>query len=559
MSFELPESLSGVSSEELSNLLDDAKNKFNELYESEDISNEALEAMEELANAIETVVSEQNRRVEAASKRAELSAKAAVIAEVVEEAAVEEAEEVTEESVEESVVEASTDLSDDEPSTEEVAVEASVEDDQESTITNPGAEEGAIVAANKPTSIAIPERGPSVMIAAAVDVPQFYVGQRLDPKTLADAIHNKARMLSDSRGMQTVYPVATIERPFGEGYDLEGLDQASTWDRITEMAAPGALTAAGGWCAPSQIVYDLFEVECESELLYTLPTFRVTRGGIRWPVFEPHDETFDPGFVWTEANDEAAATGTTPTKACVRISCPTFTECRLDAVGLCITAGNLIDRAYPEQVRWYINRAIRAYERNNAIRKLTLVLADTAAVTVPASFGAASSIVASLLLQATDYRQLHGLCYNTMLDVTAPSWVTDLVKADVARQEGVFTGEGSLPSDQMVNAWFQAAGLNLKYIDNWQEFTHPATAWPSTVDFLVTYPGSYVEFNQGRLDVGVIRDSVLNSQNDYTATWFEEFYCVGRRGPQGRIVTVPVCADGTVGGRNGTTAAFVCA
>jgi hypothetical protein len=202
---------------------------------------------------------------------------------------------------------------------------------------------------------------------------------------------------------------------------------------------------------------------------------------------------------------------------------------------------------------------MRAYERNNAIRKLNLVLADTAPVSVPDSFAAASSIVASLLLQATDYRQLHGLCYNETLDVVAPSWVTDLIKADDARQQGVFTGEGSLPSDQTVNAWFRAAGLNLRYIDNWQEFTHPATAWPGDVDFLISYPGAYVEFNQGRLDLGVIRDSVLNATNDYTAVWFEEFYCVGRRGPQGRLVTVPVCADGTVGGRNITDAAFVCA
>lgn len=564
----LPEDLSAISGEDLQGHLETAKAQFNELFESEDISNEALEAMETLANGIEGMVAEQNRRVAAATKRTELASKAAASA-AVEEATEAAVEEVVEAAVNDGGKKDDDDADGDDENSEddteedgdaevEAAVET-VETEVEETIIETTDSEEGLVAANKPASVAIPERGPSVVIAAAVDVPQYYVGQRLDPSGLADALHNKARMLSDSRGMQTVYPVATIERPFGEGYDLEGLDQAATWDRIAEMSAPGALTAAGGWCAPSQIVYDLFEVECDSELLFTLPTFRVTRGGIRWPVFVPHDETFDPGFVWTEANDIAATSGS-PTKPCVRISCPTFTECRLDAVGLCITAGNLIDRAYPEQVRWYINRAMRAYERNNAIRKLNLVLADTAPVSAEASFGAASSIVASLLLQATDYRQLHGLCYNETLDVVAPSWVTDLVKADVARQQGVFTGEGSLPSDQTVNAWFRAAGLNLRYIDNWQEFTHPATAWPGDVDVLISYPGSYVEFNQGRLDLGVIRDSVLNATNDYTAVWFEEFYCVGRRGPQGRLVTIPVCPNGTVGGRNTDSAAtFDCA
>lgn len=544
--FSLPEDLNSLSAEDLHGLLETAKTQFTTLYESEDISNEVLEAMEELANAIEDIVTEQDRRVSAAAKRTELASKASTTAAVVEvEVEVEEAavEEETLLEVEEEVIEAAS---------EEIVAEE-VEPLTESTDSKEG-----LVAANKPnTKISIPERAPAVVIAAAVDVPQFYVGQRLDPVTLADAIHNKARMLSDSRGNQTVYPVATIERPFGEGYDLEGLDQAATWDAIAEGTTSNALVAAGGWCAPSQIVYDLFEVECTSEALFTLPTFRVTRGGIRWPVFIPHDETFNPGFVWTEA-DDIAATGGSPTKPCVRIPCPTFTECRLDATGLCITAGNLIDRAYPEQVRWFINRAMRAYERNNAIRKLNLVLADTVPVTLAATFGAASAVVAGLLLQVNDYRQVNGLCCGERLELTVPCWLSDIIKADLARQQGTLNC-CSLPSDSEVAGWFGAIGLTLKYIDNWQEFAvHPALTWPATVQVLITYPGSYVEFNAGRLDLGVIRDSVLNATNDYTAVWFEEFYCVGRRGPQGRLVTIPVCPTGEIGGRNPSSGEVVC-
>lgn len=548
-SFQLPEGgLTELSAEELQGLIESGQAEFSALYDSDDLSNPTLEAMQKLADGIEAVVNEQASR-----KRAALSAQveAAGTDEVVELAA-----EVTEDASDaqdEEVVELAIDVETEEVETEEV-VELAEESDDVVTASVDTLKESTPMKTNP--QVAVPER-PSVVIAAAVDVPQFYVGQRLDPTSLADAIHNKARMLSDSRGNQTVYPVATIERPFGEMYDLEGLDQASMWDAISAGTAPAALTAAGGWCAPSEIVYDLFETECASENLFTLPTFRVTRGGVRWPVFAPHDEAFNPGFVWTEAND-IAATGGSPTKPCVRIPCPTFTECRLDAVGLCITAGNLIDRAYPEQVRWFLNRAMRAYERNNAIRKLNLVLADTAPAVLAATFGAASAVVAGLLLQATDYRQLHGLCFNETLDVVAPSWLTEIIKADVARQEGVFTGEGSLPTDAAVGAWFAAANLNLRYIDNWQEFTHPALTWPTSVQVLITYPGSYVEFNGGRLDLGVIRDSVLNSTNDYTAVWLEEFYCVGRRGPQGRLITIPLCPTGEVGGRNPSTGEVVC-
>src|SRR6266498_3520768 len=317
-SFNLPGDMSELSAEDIQGLLETARAEFSALYESDDVSNDALEEMQRLADGIESVVGEQNTRL-AAAKRVELAAQVSATEEVVEE--VELSEEVIEAASEEVEV------------VEPVAVSAPEE-------------EVTIVAAAKPSvSVAIPESTvPNVVIAAAVDVPQFYVGQRLDPSTLADALHNKARMLSDSRGNQTVYPVATIERPFGQGYDLEGLDQSATWDAISAGTKPNALVASGGWCAPSQTVYDLFEVECTSDQLYTLPTFKVTRGGIRWPVFEAHDESFDPGFVWTEAND-IAATGGSPTKPCIRIPCPTFTECRLDATGLCITAGNLMDRA----------------------------------------------------------------------------------------------------------------------------------------------------------------------------------------------------------------------
>lgn len=558
-SFILPGDLSELSAEDIQGLIETARAEFSAIYESDDVSNEALEELQRLADGIESVVGEQNTRL-AAAKRVELAAQVAststpVAEEVTEVEATEEfaaKADAVEGSPEEEAAETPEEEAK-EKKAEKKAAPVFAADDVETPIEVLDPQE-VVVAASKPVpSVAIPEATtPNVVIAAAVDVPQFYVGQRLDPSSLADAIHNKARMLSDSRGNQTVYPVATIERPFGQGYDLEGLDQSATWDAIAKGSAPSALTASGGWCAPSQLVYDLFEVECTSDNLFTLPTFKVTRGGIRWPVFTAHDETLNPGFVWTEANDIAAVTGN-PTKPCVTIPCPTFTECRLDAVGLCITAGNLMDRAYPEQIQWFLNRAMRAYERNSAARQLTAVLADTVASTIAASFGTGSAVISALLLEANDYRQIHGLCAGEVLDVTAPYWLTDMIKADIARQQGTLNGVGSLPTDADVDSFFAAANLNLKYIDHWQYFTHPAIVWPATVQVLISYPGSYVRFDGGRLDIGVVRDSTLNKTNDYTAVWFEEFYCVGRRGPQGRLVTVNVCASGVVGSRATTT------
>jgi len=573
-SFEMPEAPGDLTAEEISSKITEARDSFNVLNASDDVSDDTLDRMEFLVESIEALKSEQGRRV----KREELAGRVTEV-EVVEAAAeTVEVEVDVKAEAEAPAVEAEAPKAEapkaEAPKAEAPKAEAPEVEVPEVEVTETSVEAAAEVEASgvalatttetKENLIVIapdtsvPEDTVSqVLIAAAQDVPQFYVGQRLDPLTLADALHNKARMLSDSRGLQTVYPVATIERPFGDGYDLEGLDQAGTWDRLNEMSKPGALVASGGWCAPSQIVYDLFEVECENDLLFALPTFRVTRGGIRWPVFVPHDEAYNPGFTWTEQND-IAATGGNPTKPCVRINCPTFSECRLDASGLCVTAGNLIDRAYPEQVRWFLNRAMRAYERNVAARKLNLVLADTTPVALPATFGATSALISGLLLLANSYRQANGLCCNETLDLILPCWVTDMIKADVARQDSTLS-VGSLPSDSEVKSWFEGVGLNIKFISHWQNFaTNPATSWPASVQALIGYPGSYVEFNQGRLDLGVIRDSVLNATNDYTAVWFEEFYCVGRRGPKSYLATIPVCPSGEVGGRNPSSGEVVC-
>ena len=72
----------------------------------------------------------------------------------------------------------------------------------------------------------------------------------------------------------------------------------------------------------------------------------------------------------------------------------------------------------------------------------------------------------------------------------------------------------------------------------------PATAWPATVLFLIFVSGAYVNLDGGRIDLGVMRDSTLNSTNDFTAAWSEQFFQVARRGPQARKYTVTLDVSG---------------
>ena len=92
----------------------------------------------------------------------------------------------------------------------------------------------------------------------------------------------------------------------------------------------GSLVAAGGWCAPSETLYDFCQDESTDGLL-DLPEIAVTRGGVRHTSGPDFSAIYNAGFTQTEAQ---AIAGTT--KTCYEVACPNFDEVRLDAIGICI-------------------------------------------------------------------------------------------------------------------------------------------------------------------------------------------------------------------------------
>jgi hypothetical protein len=59
------------------------------------------------------------------------------------------------------------------------------------------------------------------------------------------------------------------------------------------------------------------------------------------------------------------------------------------------------------------------------------------------------------------------------------------------------------------------------------------------------YPaGGFVRGDGGVIDLGVVRDSVLNATNDYTAAFTEQLYLVAQLGPNAREVEVAIDVNG---------------
>lgn len=412
------------------------------------------------------------------------------------------------------------------------------------------------------------ERSEAVIVASA-DVPGFTQGGRLENiGALAEAMHKRARMLPDSRsGNPNVYPVASLQREF-----TFTLNENSTPTQMNEVLTAAAdeeiLVAAGGWCAPSEISYDFFNIVCEDGMI-DLPTVGLNRGGVQYPTSPSFgDLAADPDIVWTwtEQDDIDAETSASVFKPCVRVECPAFIDRRADCDGFCVTAGNLIDYAYPELIANWLRlvMAIRAKATNARIIDIMLngggsgdAISASLAVNHTGLLGATTSaLLSSIELSITDYREKYSMCSDAILEVVLPRWANAVIRADLANREGI---DVFGVTNGMIADWFNIRSARVQFVGDWQVrdagepgAATPITEWPATLDYMVFAPGTFVRGNGMSLDLGVVRDSVLNATNDHTAAWAEDCYAVLKPGHESRVVTVDICGSGEIGARTFT-------
>lgn len=419
------------------------------------------------------------------------------------------------------------------------------------------------------------ERSEAVLIASA-DVPGFTQGGRVENiHALAKAMHNRARMLPVSKtGDPNIYPVASLQREFNFT-----LNENSTPEEMNAVLTAATdveiLTAAGGWCAPSEISYDFFNIVCEDGMI-DLPTVGLNRGGVQYPTSPSFGDLVSvPDIVWewTEQDDIDAADSDSVFKPCVRLECPEFVDRRADCHGFCVTAGNLVDYAYPELVANWLRLvfAIRAKATNAGIIDVLIngggsgdPITPSIAVDHTGLLGATTSaLLQSIELSIVDYREKFSMCSDAIMEVVLPRWANAVVRADLANREGI---DVFGVTNGMIADWFNLRGARVQFVGDWQVRetgaagtatpggATPLTAWPDTMEYLVFAPGTFVRGNGMSLDLGVTRDSVLNSTNDHTAAWAEDCFAILKPGHESRVVSVALCPSGEIGQRSFTCA-----
>ena len=409
-------------------------------------------------------------------------------------------------------------------------------------------------------------------VTASVDIPGVAHGGELPTLTsLADVVARKAKSMPVTQGQPSEQLVASIRNDFGHTVDdrTSRGEMRELIDYLTGPDKQAALVAGGGWCAPSETRYDFFNIACEDGMI-DLPTFGVSRGGIQFPTSPSLADALGGGtafagfaatlsntstpFLWTEADDIAAATGS-PTKPCIRVPCPDFEEERLECYGYCLTAGNLTDDAYPEATANTLRLLMAAHAHVINARLIALMLTASSATTTIGGVttdSAAPRIYNAVGMAATDYRARYGMCIDDVLEVVLPYWVREVIRADLAWKQGV---ELQAVGNSEVDSYFVARNVRVQWVNDWQvrgvgQFGNATamTAWPATVDFLIYAAGTFIHGNGLSLDLGVIRDSVLNETNDHTAAWSEECHLVARVGHESRRYTVAFNVSGQSGG-----------
>jgi hypothetical protein len=552
----IPEDLSTLSDEDLSTLHDSAVTAFQAMYPEDGSapSDEALEALAALAEGIDAVKGEVSKRDAAALSR---SSKAKELADKVLSAG-EVAEEVKAESDE------------DDESSEDAEADASAEDEVPAELVA-GADKPARRApininlaglkSDRPAPEDVPvNSGPKKVGFAAQGAAGFDVGTPVTIRDMAQAINSRlggfnasAYEMAAGRGdhQSERFTIAKMRREFPESQVVTTEDPTDAMKAaVNEKGLPGgSLVASGGWCAPSETLYDLVDIS-EAANLISIPEIQVNRGGIRFTLGPNYAAVYaSTGFAYTEAQDIAgnyngAGGGTKP---CFKVPCPGFTDVRLGYAGVCISAGLLQQRGYPEVIEDYISKTLTAHaHRVSAAVINSMVSQSTAVALANNQAGSTAPILSAVDLQAQHLRASNRMSDNATLEVVLPTWTKAAIRADLARRQGVDLLD---VSDARIAGWFAARNVNPQYVVDWQDIAATAasgyTAPPTSVQFLLYAAGTFVKGVSDSITLENIYDSTLLGTNDYTALFTEDPYLVAKRLWDSRVVTVPISSNGS--------------
>jgi hypothetical protein len=346
---------------------------------------------------------------------------------------------------------------------------------------------------------------------------------------------------------------------------LEGGSLLSAWKKNIEQGA--SLTAAAGWCAPSENLYDLCSLWSMDGML-DVPTATARRGGFNY--------TNDPSYPDFETSNsftiltEAQVIADTP-KNCAELPCPTFTDARLDVAVSCITGSFLQAAGYPEWVETQVDGLLtnHAHRLNENIIARIVTFAGAAnvipaqgvatgagAVGLSPDASVTSSVLAAVELAIVDMRYRERMSLNQTMEVVLPAWILAQFRADIGRKNAWASDNYDLTDAEIVR-WFSVRGARVQFVYDWQDaFSGLATgpggatdllSLPTTVQFLVYPAGAVVLARQDVVTLSNVYDSTNLTQNLFTRLFAEEGFVPIFPCGEVRLYTAQACPSGATG------------
>lgn len=417
--------------------------------------------------------------------------------------------------------------------------------------------------------------GGAVALLAAADVPGFNAGSEVPIDRVGELW--AARTRSRGAGSNT-HPVniATINiTPADAGLvassragisDLdEALAHATDESRLATSKGNGSLVAAGGWCAPSETLYDLLNLSTADGLL-SVPEITASRGGLRWTTGPDFSAVYGSGGMFTLTEAQAIAGNVKPV---FDIPCPPFTEKRMDADGAFYTGDILSQHGYPEAISDFLTKAQIAWQHYISHKSIADIVLGSTAVDLsqfgtptPAApeYGALSTVLGALELQIIDMKYRGRLAEGQALEVVFPLFARGVFRADIAKRQGGDALANLALTDAQINEMFTVRGANVQYVYDWQDAIADAVAlgfgaetteilsWPQTFKGIVYPSGTWARALSPVIELNATYDSTLLKNNQYVALFMEQGRLTIKRGFDSRIITFASNPNGVTGG-----------
>lgn len=386
-----------------------------------------------------------------------------------------------------------------------------------------------------------------------------------DPKQFAAAMSDLStrmgRMTMHGRSFEYVGRAQSIPHVDESLRTLAGDDEHNfnVLDRVTNSRAlEQTLVASGALCPPDNPMYDFFRLaQPLNPVEQALPVVPAPRGGIRYirtPDFRAARAAIGTRTAAENADSE------TPAKPCARVTCPTVLEAFVTAVSECVLFDNLGYRAFPELVENFMADVAVNFAAVKECLYLTDIDAGSTATTaaIPA-YGAARAFFFHARQAAAAYRKRHNMRRDATLQVYAPSWLPDLLAIDMQNDHALGINSLRQVSDAEINqifsnlnlspVWFNdQANCNANAANDLQAWRAAQAAaalnpFPTTAVWYIHAPGTFVRLDSGSLDVGLVRDSVLNGTNDLEI-FMEQWVGTVKMGNEAIKVTSTLCPSG---------------